>query len=66
MKGKRSKIRQQVRRSGKDPKYFASCYGKIRYDKDGAKLRAQGVDTMKFYKCRFCAYYNVGRKPWRK
>lgn len=66
MRGKHSIVRQRVRKQGGDPKYYASCYGKIRYDKKGAKARADGIDTMKFYKCKFGDHYHVGRKPWRK
>lgn len=70
MRGKRSVIRQKIARAQKrgkhlDPKYLASCEGKIRYSKDGAKAKAAGISTMKFYKCEFGDHYHVGRKPWK-
>lgn len=70
MKGKRTRIRQTIARAqrrGKhlNPKKLASCEGKIRYTKEQAKARAEGVDTMKYYKCQFCPHYHVGRRPWK-
>ena len=68
MKGKRRFIRQTLKRGNgeTDPYYLASCYGKIRYTKQGAKQRQDGISTMKFYKCKFGDHYQVGRKPWRQ
>lgn len=70
MRGKRSKIRRTIaaaQRRGKhiNPKYLASCDGKIRYSKEHAKARAEGISTMKFYKCEFGDHYHVGRRPWK-
>jgi hypothetical protein len=70
MRGKRSKIRHTIaaaQRRGKvlNPKQLASCEGKIRFTKERAKAKADGVDTMKYYKCQFCSHYHVGRKPWK-
>lgn len=68
MRGKRTRIRRTIaaaQKRGKhlNPKELAACYGKIRYSKERAKARAEGVSTMKFYKCKFCEYYHVGRRP---
>lgn len=70
MRGKRSRIRDRVARAAKhgkrlDPRYLAACEGKIRYTKDEAKARSQGITTMKFYKCEFGDHYHVGRRPWK-
>lgn len=70
MSGKRSRIKKTIANAQKrgkhlDPKKLASCYGKIRHSNEHAKARANGIDTMKFYKCRFCDYYHVGRAPWK-
>ena len=60
--GKRKRIRKQLQKTGgKDPHYFASCYGKVRYTKEQAKERQEGVSTMKWYKCKWCPDYHVGR-----
>lgn len=63
---KRQRIRKQVKQTGINPKEAASCYGKIRHTKDEAYQRANGLSTMKAYKCEFCPHYHVGRAPWRK
>lgn len=64
MIGKRKRIRRQLQRThGQGSDYYASCYGKIRMTKPDAKARAEGVSTMKWYKCRHCEHYHVGRKP---
>lgn len=72
MQGKRSRIRQTIARAqrrGKviNPRYLASCEGKIRHSKEDAKARAKGISTMKFYKCEFGDHYHVGRRPnWKR
>ena len=68
MGAKRSKIRKTIaaaQRRGKhlDPKYLASCDGKIRYSKEAAKAKSSGLSTMKFYRCEFGEHYHVGRRP---
>lgn len=65
---KRSRIRHTIaaaQKRGKhiDPKYLASCDGKIRFSKEAAKAKADSISTMKFYKCKFGDHYHVGRKP---
>lgn len=62
---KRIRIRRQVKQTGIDPKEAASCYGKIRHDKREAYARAEGLSTMKAYKCKYCPYFHVGRRSWR-
>lgn len=72
MKGKRSIIRKKIasaQKRGKhlNPKYLASCDGKIRHSKESAKQRASEISTMKFYKCEFGDHYHVGRRPdWKR
>lgn len=72
MGAKHSKIRKTIaaaQRRGKhiDPKYLASCEGKIRHSKESAKARAKDISTMKFYKCEFGDHYHVGRRPdWKR
>lgn len=66
MGSKRARVRRLTKQTGKNPKELASCYGKIRYDRLGAKQRADGISTMKAYNCRFCDYWHVGRKPRAK
>lgn len=67
MGAKRSKIRKTIaaaQRRGKhlDPKYLASCDGKIRYTREQTKNK-QLYSTQKFYKCQFGNHYHMGRKP---
>ena len=62
---KKSVIKYKLKTKGGDPKYYASCEGKLRRSKDDAYAMAHEVDTMSAYKCRFCNYYHVGRKQWR-
>lgn len=71
MRGKRSRIIRTIARAQRrgvhlDPKQLASCEGKIRFTKEAAKAKAQGISTMKFYKCDYGDHYHVGRKPWKR
>lgn len=68
MKGKHKIINRKVRAAQKnsrviDPKQLAACEGKIRHSKKEAYDRAKEMGTTKAYRCRFCKYYHVGRKP---
>lgn len=65
--GKRKRIRQQLRGNisePKDPKYLASCYGKVRRTKEDAYELAKDLPNMKAYKCSYCGNgtYHVGRR----
>jgi len=61
--GKRIYIRRMVSKTGRNPKYLASCYGKIRHSSYAeAKIAAQNTSSrVKAYKCKFCKNYHVGR-----
>ena len=62
--GKRKYIRQQLRNHpGANPKYYAACYGKLRRTKEAAHEEASHFSTMAAYKCKYCSWYHVGRKP---
>lgn len=66
MGAKRARIRQQLRRAKKpiNPKYLAACYGKIRHTKDTAKKVVEAKEgAVRAYKCQFCDWYHVGRRP---
>lgn len=70
MVGKRKRIRDAVRRAQKqgkhvNPKQLASCVGKIRHSTyEAAKSHnIEKGDSVKAYKCQFCPYYHVGRRP---
>lgn len=63
MIGKRKHIRMKLRSGARNPKQLASCHGKIRYDKKAAHTEADNKPAnVKAYKCKFCAYYHVGRQ----
>lgn len=66
MRGKRKRIRQALRRAKNpvNPKYLASCQGKIRHASyEEAKLACvDKPDHVKPYKCTFCIYYHIGRR----
>lgn len=65
--GKRKYIRQRARQAKKgfNPKFYASCYNKTRFDKKQAKEVAKKLDIT-FYRCKFCSdrkvIYHIGRK----
>lgn len=61
---KRSRIRYQTRKFGRNPKELASCTGKIRHKNYArAKAAAEKIPNVRAYKCRFCDYYHIGRIP---
>lgn len=63
---KKNYIRQRKRRDcSVNTKELASCYGKIRHsDYEAAKrANAQKIEFVKPYKCKFCDFYHVGRRP---
>lgn len=60
---KRQRIKAQTKKFG-NPKYYAACWGKMRLNREQAK-EAKLVPTAEVYKCRYCEYWHVGRKPWR-
>lgn len=64
-RGKRKTIRQQLRRNpNQNPRELASCYGKIRYNKqDKERALENRPHFIKFYRCQFCPYYHIGRRP---
>jgi len=70
-RGKRRKIVQKTRAAQKNGRYFnsnkaASCDGKVRYDRDRAYTLAWEVlVNANAYRCQYCGYYHVGRKPWK-
>lgn len=63
---KKNYIRNRKRRdSSVNTKELASCYGKIRHS-SYEEARAQNlhkIEYVKPYKCQFCIYYHVGRRP---
>ena len=63
---KKNYIRNRVRRDNSlNPKELASCYGKIRLTKEQAqdKRVSIGKDKVNAYRCQFCKFYHVGRRP---
>lgn len=65
MGSKRSIIRKKVARGSKyQVKELVSCYGKIRHESYEAarQMNIHKIDKVKPYKCKFCAYYHVGRR----
>ena len=66
MIGKRKKIRQQLRNGvAKSPKELASCTGKIRHSSYEAAKRSNDkkIAFVRPYKCEWCPFYHVGRRP---
>jgi len=65
MGGKRSKIRQRLRRGGKEtPHELASCYGKVRHA-TYEQAKAASLEKPHFvkpYKCQHCKFYHIGRR----
>lgn len=63
MVGKRKRIRRQLRRNGKlNPLMLASCYGKIRHVKRDRKTALENrPSSVRFYKCKFCAWWHIGK-----
>ena len=64
---KRNRIRYQVRKYGKDPRFLAMCYGKRRFKEyEDANKDAQKKVNAHVYACEFCEYYHVGRRNQSK
>ncbi len=61
---KKQKIKYMLQHKGGNPKYYASCYNKLRRDREDAKGYASQLPNMNAYKCGFCNYWHVGRKAW--
>lgn len=70
---KKQKIRAAINRAKArgerrvNPKYMASCLGKVRYsDGNIAAEKARNLSTSTYpicsYKCKYCTFYHIGRK----
>mgnify|MGYP001216273473 FL=1 len=63
---KKQYIKKMVRANGYNPEEMASCYGKVRYQniqeaKEQAALLSYRDQVV--YKCKFCRFYHIGRRP---
>lgn len=70
---KKQRIRALQRKRGNiDTKYYASCDGKIRYDKSqrAETLSRYPAGDVNFYKCQYGPHYHIGRarkgEKWHK
>lgn len=66
MGSKKNMIRRKIARGDKHTAHeLASCYGKIRHNTytDAVTANVIKIDFVKPYKCRYCPYYHVGRRP---
>lgn len=66
--GKRKHIRMKIRKGvSKNPRQLAGCEGKVRYEKtDRERALAGRPSFVHFYKCDYCKYYHLGRRPGGK
>lgn len=64
--GKKKYIKNRLKnnKQGLAPKYYASCYGKIRHTSylDAKLASSEKPEIVKPYKCQYCQFYHIGRR----